>query len=119
MKQYERATFELVGNSLEMHVIPRRGRPYTHRCKPSTFERVVRAIQTMGEDGFHQQSIANEFDLPFSQVGLALTLLEECCLIVPCYPRSRCMSDPTSETFFEDAMTEFWGINQREYKEAI
>lgn len=58
-------------------VVPRRGRPYRHRCSPDAFERVAHAAEEAGDAGFTLEEVAAAEDLPLTQVAVALAFLKE------------------------------------------
>ena len=64
--------FEVLGGHLVRKVVPRRGKPYEHRCPLASFERVAHAIDETGDDGFTLESLVEVEDLPFKQVAVAL-----------------------------------------------
>ena len=72
-------TFEVQDGYLIREVVPRRGKPYTHRCSLATFEHVAHAIDEAGHGCFTLETIVADEDLPFTQVAVALALVLDLC----------------------------------------
>jgi hypothetical protein len=75
-------TFEVEGDHLIRHVVPRRGRPYDHRCPRAAFEQIAHAAEELGADGFTLDSLLEYErdagrDVTFTNVALTLAFLRE------------------------------------------
>lgn len=57
--------------------IPRRGKPYEHRCSRDVYEQVAHWIDERGERPFTGEEIVAGEDAPHSQVFAALAFLDE------------------------------------------
>lgn len=57
-KRKRKETFEVFDGHLLRKVVPRRGRPYEHRCPLASFERIAHAAEELEEDGFTLETIA-------------------------------------------------------------
>ncbi len=100
-------TFAVEGGALLMAVLPRRGRPYEHRCLLGVFEEVARAIDARADSGVVIDDVFRATELPHSQIAVAIAFMKERgCLEV----RRRRRSFPTSTFFFEDAMVEYHAL---------
>lgn len=74
--------FVATSSHLVRHVIPRRGKPYRHRCPRESFEQVCHAAEELGNDGFTLESLAEHEAkagryIPFTHVAVALAFLRE------------------------------------------
>ncbi len=58
-------------------VVPRRGRPYVHRCELGSFEKVAHAIDEASDKGCTLEQIAAAEGLPHTQVAVAMAFLKE------------------------------------------
>ena len=58
-------------------VVPRRGRPYVHRCEPASLETVAHAIDEALGKGVTLEEVAAAEGLPHTQVAVALAFLKE------------------------------------------
>lgn len=89
-------------------VVPRRGRPYVHRCERASLEKVAHAIDEAAEKGVTLDEIAAAEDLPFTHVAVALAFLKERgCVAVEgrrSYPASGCVHI--------DAMPEYHALRE-------
>jgi hypothetical protein len=106
MKPERDETFEVFDDHLVRKVVPRRGRPYEHRCPRPAFEAVAHACEGFGADGFTLETIAGHEDLPFTQVAVALAFLRGRGCIETRYRRNYAASDFA----FEDAMMEYHAL---------
>jgi hypothetical protein len=75
-------TFAVEGDHLIRHVVPRRGRPYDHRCPRASFEQIAHAAEELGTEGFTLESLlAYERnagrDVTFTNVAVTLAFLRE------------------------------------------
>ena len=90
-------------------VVPRKGRPYVHRCEPASLEKVAHAIDEAGGKGATLEEIAAAEGLPFTQAAVALAFLKERgCVVVEgrqSYPASGCVH--------LDAMTEYHALREK------
>lgn len=94
--------FEIVDNHLIRKVVPRRGEPYEHRCSRTNFEQVAHAVEEASDD-FVLESLAEQEDLPFTQVAVALAFLKERGIVETRYRRNYA----ATQGAHLDAMTEF------------
>lgn len=94
-------------NDLVRAVVPRRGRPYKHRCTKESFEAVVFAIE-QNSGGFTLESLVAAEDLPFTQVSVALAFLKERG-IVETGPGRKCYATGGNHL---DAMVEFFAMKE-------
>ncbi len=101
-----RETFEVEGGRLVRKVVPRRGRPYEHRCPKASPERVAHAIDEAGDTAFTLRLLVQREDLPFTQVAVALAFLKERGIIDTRYRRNY----PATDSVHLDAMTEFYAL---------
>jgi hypothetical protein len=99
-------TFEVSDGHLICTVVPRRGRPYRHRCTRATFEQVAHAIDEAGERAFTLETLVQAEDLPFTQVAVALAFLKERGIVETRYRRNY----GASSGVHLDAMTEFHAL---------
>ena len=88
-------------------VIPRRGKPYEHRCPLDTLKAVSHRFDEHGE-GDTVESIAEALDTPITQVGTALAFLLERG-IVEVHGRRNC---PATIDVYLDAMTEYHALRK-------
>ncbi len=68
-KHKRRETFEVFDGHLARKVVPRRGRPYEHRCPLASFEQIAHAAEELGEDGFTLETIAEHEGYQRSRVA--------------------------------------------------
>ena len=75
-------TFAVEDGHLVRRVIPRRGRPYKHRCPLAAFEQIAHAIEEQGDGAFTLTSLvdyerAAGRDVTFTNVAVTLAFLKE------------------------------------------
>jgi len=99
-------TFEVEDDHLIRRVIPRRGKPYEHRCPRKAFEQVAFAIDESGNEAFTLESLVQREDLPFTQVAVALAFLKERGIVTTRYRRNYA----ATTCAHLDAMTEFFAL---------
>lgn len=87
-------------------VIPRRGRPYEHRCGRDSFEQVAHAVEELGAEGFTLNTLVKREDLPFGQVAVALACMKERGIIDTRYRRNYAATGAVHL----DAMTEYFAL---------
>lgn len=89
--------------ALVRSVVPRRGRPYQHRCLPETLQAVAHTIDIAAGGAFTIEGIVEAEGLPFTQVATAVAFMKERgCVITEgrrIYAAGRCL--------YEDAMIEY------------
>ena len=100
-------TFNVRDGHLVREVVPRTGKPYTHRCSLATFEHVAHAIDEAGHGCFTLETIVADEDLPFTQVAVALAFLKERGIIDT---RNRRNYAATTTGVHLDAMTEYHAL---------
>ena len=79
----ERFSVDRAGN-LVRSVVPKRGKPYEHRCRKESFEEVAYIADEMAAEGtpIKLEALVGRTDLPSTQVNVALSfMLERGCLI--------------------------------------
>jgi hypothetical protein len=98
--------FSVEDGCLVRSVVPRRGRPYVHRCPLPAFEQVAYAVEEAGDDGFTLETLVEVEDLPFTQVAVALAFLKERGIVETRFRRNYA----ASVAAHLDAMTEYWAL---------
>jgi len=79
----ERFSVDRAGNLIRS-VVPKRGKPYEHRCRKESFEEVAYTADEMAAEGapIKLHDLVRRTDLPSTQVNVALAfMLERGCLI--------------------------------------
>ena len=79
----ERFSVDRAGN-LVRSVMPKRGKPYEHKCRKESFEEVAYTADEIAAEGgsIKLDDLVRRTDLPSTQVNVALTfMLERGCLI--------------------------------------
>ncbi len=104
-------TFDALDGHLVRKVVPRRGKPYEHRCPLASFEQIAHAAEGFGEDGFTLETIVEHEDLPWSQVAVALAFLRERGILDVRYRRNYA----ATSCAHLDAMTEYWALAEKEH----
>jgi hypothetical protein len=104
-------TFEADGDHLIRHVVPRRGRPYDHRCPRAAFEQIAHAAEELGADGFTLESLLEYErdagrDVTFTNVAVTLAFLRERGILDVRYRRNYA----ATSSVHLDAMTEFYAL---------
>ena len=97
--------FVVLDGALEMHVIPRRGRPYTHRCSRQVYEEVAHDVEAAPR-GVTIEEVRHRLELPHTQVAVALAFMKE----RGCVEVRRRRTHPASRAMFEDAMVEYLAL---------
>jgi hypothetical protein len=72
----ERFSVDRAGN-LVRSVVPKRGKPYQHRCAKQSFEEVAYAADEIGDEGITIDKLVARTGLPSTQVAVALAFLKE------------------------------------------
>ena len=98
--------FAVEDGHLVRKVVPRRGKPYEHRCPRKAFEQVAHAIDEAGDEAFALELLVQREDLPFTQVAVALAFLKERSIVETRYRRNYAATDGAHL----DAMTEFHAL---------
>lgn len=105
-------TFAVEDGWLVRRVIPKRGKPYDHRCSLDTFREVLFTGEELAAGGFTLEEVVDQTNLPSSQVATALAFLRERgCLDV----RHR-RNFPVDRFLYEDGMIEFHALGQDEHQ---
>ena len=102
-------TFEALDGHLVRRVVPRRGRPYEHRCPLASFEQIAHAAEELGENGFTLETIAEHENLPWTQVAVALAFMRERGILDVRYRRN-CAATGSVHL---DAMTEYHALAEK------
>ena len=97
--------FAVLDGALEMRVVPRCGRPYTHRCSREVYEEVARDIEAAPR-GVTIEEVRGRLELPHTQVAVALAFMKE----RGCVEVRLRRSHPASRATFEDAMVEYLAL---------
>lgn len=98
-------TFDIDRTTLVRRVVPRRGRPYEHRCPLVAFEEVAHAAEDM-RTGITLDRVREATGLAFSQVAVALAFLKERGALV----REHGRTHAAPPGLHLDAMTEFHAL---------
>lgn len=102
-------TFSVEAGHLVRAVVPRRGRPYVHRCPLASFERICHAAEEAGADGFTLDMLAEREDVPHTHVAVTLAFLRERGII-----DVRCRRNFAATSCVHlDAMTEYHALAER------
>ena len=99
-------TFEVIDDHLARKVVPRRGKPYEHRCPRRSFEQVAHAIEEAGDGVFTLELLVEREELPFTQVAVALAFLKERGIVETRYRRNYAATGGVHL----DAMTEYCAL---------
>jgi len=94
--------------ALVRSVIPRRGKPYEHRCTLELFEAVCHRFDEHGE-GDTVETIAKAIDAPITQVATALAFLLERGIVTVENRRNY----PATIDVYLDAMTEYHALREK------
>jgi len=105
-KRKRRETFEVFDGHLVRKGVPRRGRPYEHRCPLTSFEQIAHAAEELDEDGFTLETIAEHEGLPWTQAAVALAFLRERGILDVRYRRNYA----ATASVHLDAMTEYHAL---------
>ena len=89
-------------------VVPRRGKPYEHRCPLDTLEAVSHRFDQHGE-GDTVETIAEALDVPMTQVATALAFLLERGIVIVESRRNY----PATIDVYLDAMTEYHALREK------
>jgi hypothetical protein len=100
-------TFEVLDGHLVRKVVPRRGKPYEHRCPVAALDRIAQAIDELGAEPFTLETIFLSEDIPWTQVAVAVAFLKERGIIDT---RSRKNYAATTVGVHLDAMTEYFAL---------
>lgn len=107
----ENETFAVVDGFLVRRVIPRRGKPYEHRCPLATFVQITHAAEELGPRGFTLESL-REYecrdgrDVRFTNIAVTLAFLRERGILEVRQRRNFA----ATEAIHLDAMTEFHAL---------
>ena len=104
-------TFEVIDDHLVRKVVPRRGRPYEHRCPRSSFEQIAHAAEECGVNGFTLESLVDHergagHDVPFTNVAVTLAFLKERGIVETRYRHNYA----ATQCVHLEAMTEFYAL---------
>jgi hypothetical protein len=104
-------TFEVEGDHLIRRVVPRRGRPYDHRCPQASFEQIAHAAEELGEQGFTLESLLEYErragrDVTVTNVAVTLAFLRERGILEVRFRRNY----TATESVHLGAMTEFHAL---------
>ncbi|HMN39483.1 MAG TPA: hypothetical protein PKE29_01465 [Phycisphaerales bacterium] len=99
--------------ALVRHVVPASGTPYHHRCPQEAFEVVALAVEDAGEAGFEVFGLAEQLDLPFSQVATAVAFLRERGIVERSNRGHTKRSYPATPAAHLDAMTEYHALREK------
>ncbi len=104
-------TFAVEGDFLIHHVVPRRGRPYDHRCPRASFEQIAHAAEELGEHGFTLKSLLKYEreagrDVTFTNLAVTLAFLRERGMLEIRFRRNYAVTTMVHL----DAMTEFYAL---------
>ena len=72
----ERFSVDRAGN-LVRSVVPKRGKPYEHRCSKESFEDAAYAADEIGGGGITVDKLAQRTGLPSTQIAVALAFMKE------------------------------------------
>jgi hypothetical protein len=100
-------TFEVLDGHLVRKVVPRRGKPYDHRCPVAALDRIAQAIDELGDEPFTLETIFLSEEVPWTQVAVAVAFLKERGIIDT---RSRKNYAATTVGVHLDAMTEYFAL---------
>ena len=103
--------FVVLDDHLIHKVVPKRGRPYEHRCPRAAFEQVAHAIEEHGADAFtvcslvaYERQVGR--DITFTNVALTLAFLKERGIVDTRYRRNYAATG----SVHLDAMTAFHAL---------
>ena len=104
-------SFSIADGDLLRSVVPRRGKPYEHRCPLAAFEQVAYAVEELGDGGgtIHElvaHEAASGRYVSFTNVAVALAFLRERSII----DVRRRRNYPATTNVHLDAMTEFHAL---------
>ena len=97
------------GGALEREVTLADGRVYSHRCSEQVFKAVAAYLDDHQREGVKMQSLADTIDAPYTQVNVALQLLQERGLMMTS-GRLGYVAEGYAVAFYEHAMTEFLAL---------
>ena len=93
-------------SALVRRVVPRKGQPYEHRCPEDAYEAAAHAIGELA-GGFVLEDVRRAAEITWTEAAVALAFLKERGCVVPVHGRKHAA---TSDTIFEDAMTEYHAL---------
>ena len=99
-------TFAVEDGALVRRVVPRKGRPYEHRCPQDAYEAAAYAIAELPAD-FVLEDVRRAAEITWTQAAVVLAFLKERGCVVPVHGRKHAAA---SGTVFEDAMTEYHAL---------
>ncbi len=100
-------TFAIEDSHLIRKVVPRRGKPYEHRCPVAAFDQIAQAIDELGNEPFTLETIFCREDIPWTQVAVAIAFLKERGIV----DTRRCRNYAATTTGVHlDAMTEYFAL---------
>jgi hypothetical protein len=102
-----REAFTIEYEALVRRVVPRRGRPYEHRCKAATFRAIAEVIDQHAGEPFVLEDLTRRTACTWTQAAVALAFLKERGCAVPC-PGRRTVA--ASRFVLEDALTEWHAL---------
>lgn len=89
-------------------VVPTRGEPYEHRCRPETYEALAHAIDEAADRGCTIEELAASEGVPMTQVAVAIAFLKE----RGCISVEGRRSYPATGSVHLDAMVEFHALRE-------
>ena len=102
-------TFRIDRNGMLVRsVVPRRGKPYEHRCPLDTLKAVSHRFDEHGE-GDTVETIAEAIDAPITQVATALAFLLDRGIVTVEHRRNY----PASIDVYLDAMIEYHALREK------
>lgn len=104
-------TFAVEDDCLVRRVVPRRGKPYEHRCEKNSFETIAYAIDDLAGEAFILDGLRLHTGVPWTQIAVAVAFLKERGCVVPVHGRKHVAA---TKAVFEDAMTEFHALREVE-----
>ncbi len=99
-------TFAVEDGALVRRVVPRKGRPYEHRCPQDAYEAAAYAIAELPAD-FVLEDVRRAAEITWTQAAVALAFLKKRGCVVPVHGRKHAAA---ATTVFEDAMTEYHAL---------
>lgn len=77
MKSERLELWSIERGRLVRSVVPRRGKPYAHRCSIEVFTEVAHLVEEAGDDGVILEELAIKTGEPSTQIAVALAFLYE------------------------------------------
>lgn len=108
----ERFSVDRAGN-LVRSVVPKRGKPYEHKCRKESFEEVAYTADEMAAEGMpiKLEDLVSRTDLPSTQVNVALAfMLERGCLVTENRMHYPATGNQKPGQVALDAITEYYAL---------